>query len=159
MDDRLKLLAAHQIGLTRIADVVEEISPLDGAREFLDELRRGADVVIITDTFDLFAAPLLRRLGDPPMLCNTLTIEAGRITGYELRTDSHKADAVLGLQAGGHAVVAVGDSYNDLDMLRVADHGVLFRAPDALRTGRHGFATVDGYPALLDEIAATCQRV
>ena len=127
---RLAILDERKLTLRDIQEVIGTMQPLDGALEFLDWLRARAPVVILSDTFSQFAAPLLRQLGWPTLFCNALEVEPGqRITGYRLRIDDGKRRAVEALRAINFRVVAAGDSYNDTTMLRAADAGVLFRPP------------------------------
>ena len=159
MDARLQLLASHSIDLDRVLQAIRALDPIDGARELLGELHRlGTDVVIVSDTFDVFAQQILDKLGGPAISCHTLRSEAGRITGYELRTPNHKVDVVNHMRTCGHVVVAVGDSYNDLAMIAAADHGILFRPPAAVRRTAPEVVAVDGHEDLLDAIRRVVHR-
>ncbi|HZP41617.1 MAG TPA: bifunctional phosphoserine phosphatase/homoserine phosphotransferase ThrH [Candidatus Binatia bacterium] len=130
MRGRLAILERHGLGLPDIQAVIERMAPLDGAVAFLDWLRDRAPVVILSDTFYEFAAPLLRKLGHPTLFCNALETDArGRLTGYRLRLPDGKRRAVEALRALAFRVVAAGDSYNDTTMLAAADAGILFRPP------------------------------
>ena len=131
MGQRLETLAAHGLGIREIQDVIAEMEPLPGAAAFLDWLRERFPVVILSDTFYEFAAPLMRQLGWPTLWCHQLEIDPdGRITGWRIRKPDQKRHAVRALHELGFAVVAAGDSYNDTAMLAEADAGILFRAPD-----------------------------
>lgn len=131
MRQRLRVLDAHGLTLADIQAVSEAMGPLDGAREFLDGLRQRYQVVILSDTFYEFAEPLMRRLDWPTLFCHRLKVDGGnRIVDYALRMPDHKAAAVKAFKALNFKVLAAGDSYNDTAMLREADSGVLFRAPE-----------------------------
>jgi phosphoserine / homoserine phosphotransferase len=130
MRARIDILDRHQLALRDIELVIDAMGPLLGARDFLDWLRDRAQVIILSDTFYQFAAPLMRQLGHPCLFCNNLEVDAaGRITGYRLRLPDGKRRAVEGLRALNFRVVAAGDSYNDTTMLAAADGGILFRPP------------------------------
>ncbi len=131
MQYRLGILDEHGISLAQIQEVIDGMGPLDGAADFLDWLRARAQVIILSDTFYQFAAPLMRQLGYPCLFCHALEVNSDdRITGYTLRIDDGKRRAVEALRALNFRVVAAGDSYNDTTMLGVADAGILFRPPD-----------------------------
>lgn len=131
MRRRLEILAAHRLGLPDIQEVIAGMGPLPGAREFLDWLRERMQVLILSDTFYPFAAPLMRQLGWPTLLCHTLDVAAdGRIVDYRLRQRDPKRKAVRALHELNFRVIAAGDSYNDMAMLEEADAGILFRPPD-----------------------------
>jgi phosphoserine/homoserine phosphotransferase len=128
---RLDILAEHGLGIREIQDVIGDMEPLPGAAEFLDWLRERFPVFILSDTFYEFAAPLMRQLGWPTLLCHQLEIDdAGRVAGYRLRIDDPKRRAVNALRELNFATIATGDSYNDTSMLSAADAGILFRPPD-----------------------------
>ena len=130
MRGRLAILDQHQLGLPDIQAVIDTMEPLDGAIAFLDWLRSRTQVIILSDTFEQFAAPLMRKLGWPTLFCNRLEVAAdGRITGYRLRIADGKRRATEALRALNFRVVAAGDSYNDTTMLGAADAGILFRPP------------------------------
>jgi phosphoserine/homoserine phosphotransferase len=127
---RLEILDAHRLRLADIQDVIAGMRPLDGALEFLAWLRERTQVVILSDTFAQFAAPLMRQLAWPTLFCHALEVDgAGRISGYRLRIDDGKRRAVAAFRALNFRVVAAGDSYNDTTMLGAADAGILFRPP------------------------------
>jgi phosphoserine/homoserine phosphotransferase len=131
MKGRLQILAEHGLGLRDIQEVIGGMRPLEGAGEFLDWLRERFQVVILSDTFYDFAAPLMAQLGHPTLFCHSLeTDEAGRIVDYHIRLPDQKRSAVKAFRALNFEVVAAGDSYNDTTMLREADAGILFRPPD-----------------------------
>jgi phosphoserine/homoserine phosphotransferase len=131
MQGRLRILEAHGLGLPRIQEVIGTMEPLPGATSFLDALRERYPVVLVSDTFYEFAAPLMRQLGWPTLFCHRLEVDgAGRITGYQLRLRDQKRLSVEALKALAFSVIAVGDSYNDTSMLAEADAGILFRPPE-----------------------------
>jgi phosphoserine/homoserine phosphotransferase len=131
MRGRIEILDRHGLTLADIQRVIGEMEPLEGALAFLDELRERCSVIILSDTFDQFSKPLMRKLGWPTLFCNTLEIDrAGRIAGYRLRQKDGKKRAVEALHGLAFRVIAAGDSYNDTTMLAAADAGILFRPPD-----------------------------
>ena len=131
MRGRLGILAAHRLGLRDIQDVIAGMGPLAGAREFLDWLRDRHQVVILSDTFYEFAAPLMRQLGYPTLLCHRLeTALDGRVSGYRIRLADHKRRTVAALRELNFRTIAAGDSYNDTAMLGEADAGILFHPPE-----------------------------
>jgi phosphoserine/homoserine phosphotransferase len=131
MRGRLAILDEHKLTLTDIQAVIGRMKPLDGANDFLDWLRRHYQVLILSDTFEQFASPLMAQLGHPTLWCNSLVVDGGnRITGYTLRIRDGKRKAVMALKLLNLEVVAAGDSYNDTTMLDEADAGILFRPPD-----------------------------
>ena len=131
MTQRLAILDEHGLGLPDIQEVIAGMEPLPGAREFLDWLRERMQVVILSDTFYQFAAPLMRQLGWPTLFCHDLEIAGdGRVTGYRLRQQDPKRNAVKALAGISFKTIASGDSYNDTTMLEEADAGILFRPPD-----------------------------
>lgn len=131
MRQRLRILDEHGIRIDRFQEVIGELGPLDGARDFLEWLKDRFQVVILSDTFYEFAAPLMRRLGNPTLFCHRLVIdESGRIADYRLRQPDQKREAVRAFHGLNFKVVAAGDSYNDTTMLGEADRGILFCPPD-----------------------------
>lgn len=143
MRQRLKLLDEHQLGLKEIQEVIATLSPLPGAREFIDWLRERFQVVILSDTFYEFSQPLMRQLGFPTLLCHRLKVdEQGRVTDYRLRQKDGKRQAVKAFHGLNYRVIAAGDSYNDTTMLAEADAGILFMAP------RHVVEEFSQYPAV-----------
>ncbi len=130
MRRRLAILDRHGLKIQDITAAIDAMSPLAGAVEFLDWLRGETQVIIVSDTFEQFAAPLMNKLGRPTLFCHTLTIDtAGRICDYNLRQADAKRRTVEALQSMNYRVIAMGDSYNDINMLKAAEHGVLFRPP------------------------------
>ena len=151
---RLDVLGEHGLTMSLISDVIAGLEPLDGARAFLDELRRRTQVVILSDTFEQFAAPLMAHLGMPTILCHRLVLDGDRITGYRLRQPDQKRQAVQAFRALDYKVVAAGDSYNDTSMLAEADAGFLFHAPDNVVREFPQFPSLETYDQLLDAITA-----
>ena len=149
---RLEILDRHGITLSKIQEVIGALSPLPGAIEFLDALRAQTQAIILSDTFEQFAQPLLRQLKWPTLFCHRLIVDRDRITGYQLRLPDQKRQSVQALQALNYKVVAVGDSFNDTSMLIQADHGILFHAPANVVGKFPQFPAIDEYPALLKMI-------
>ena len=156
MLDRIAILDRHGITLTKIQDVIGGLAPLPGASEFLDELRRRVQVIILSDTFEQFAEPFMRQFGRPALFCHRLVVENDRIAGYQLRMADQKRQAVAALQSLNYNVVAAGDSFNDTTMLAQADHGFLFHAPENIVRQFPQFPAVDDYSELLQLIWARC---
>jgi len=130
MSQRLRILKEHNLGLPDIQEVIDGMGPLEGAREFLDWLRERFQVVILSDTFYEFAAPLMRQLGHPTLLCHKLSVDdKGFVTDYHIRQRNPKRQSVVALKSLYYRVIAAGDSYNDTTMLAEADRGILFRPP------------------------------
>ena len=131
MRGRIEILDRHRLKLADVQQVIGEMEPLDGAQACLEWLHESFQVIILSDTFDQFSQPLMRKLGWPTLFCNTLEIDAaGRIAGYRLRQRDGKRRAVEALHTLAYRVIAAGDSYNDTSMLAAADAGILFRPPD-----------------------------
>ena len=131
---RLGILKEHGLGLKEIQAVIEKIEPLPGAKEFLDKLRSEAQVIIISDTFTQFAMPLMKKLGYPTLLCNTLEVAPdGTITGFKMRCEQSKLTTVKAFQSIGYDTIAAGDSYNDLAMIKASRAGFLFRSTDKIK--------------------------
>lgn len=154
MQGRLAILDEHGLGMSAIEDVISSLSPLEGARAFLDELRSVTQVVILSDTFEQFGRPLMRHLGMPTLVCHRLVVDNDRIVDYELRLDDQKRRAVEAFQALNYRVIAAGDSYNDTAMLGAAEHGFLFHAPDNVKREFPQFPALDNYDELLLRIRA-----
>ncbi len=149
MRGRLAILDAHGIKLSQIQSVIETIVPLEGAPGFLASLRQRLPVILLSDTFVQFAAPLMRQLGLPVLFCNHLLVEGDRITGYQLRQPDQKRQSVRALRQLEYQVIAAGDSYNDTTMLSEADHGIFFRAPSAVRAQFPQFPCAEDHEQLL----------
>ena len=154
MHYRIDLMDRHGITLPKIQEVIGTLRPLPGALEFLDALRQRTQVIILSDTFEQFAQPLMRQLGWPTLFCHRLVVEDDRITGYQLRMRDQKKASVAALQTLNYNVVAAGDSFNDTTMLGQADHGLLFHAPENVVRQFPQFPAVDDYDALLNLIVA-----
>src|SRR5688572_21765269 len=152
MQGRLKILAQHNLGIRDIQEVIGTLRPLEGAREFLDELRSITQVIILSDTFEEFAQPLMRQLNRPTLLCHRLVIEEGKVVNYHLRIADQKKEAVKALRALNYFVVAAGDSFNDTAMLAAANVGYLFHAPEKIQEQFPQFEAVDEFPELLARI-------
>jgi phosphoserine/homoserine phosphotransferase len=153
MKGRLKLLDEHGLKLTDIQEVIGTLRPLDGAKQFLDELRTITQVLILSDTFEEFAKPLMRQLGWPTILCHRLEVDqAGRITDYKIRTPEQKQKSVAALKLLNYNVIAAGDSFNDTAMLAEAHTGILFHAPDNIRKQFPQFPAVEQYEDLMERI-------
>jgi phosphoserine/homoserine phosphotransferase len=148
MRGRLSLLEQHGLSMSTIAEVIGGLAPMEGAAAFLDDLRRRTQVVILSDTFEQFAAPLMAQLGMPTILCHRLVVRDDRIVDYRLRQQDQKRHAVLAFQGLGYGVVAAGDSYNDTSMLTTADAGILFRAPARVRDEFPTLPAVEEYGEL-----------
>jgi phosphoserine/homoserine phosphotransferase len=151
---RLDVLAEHGLTMSLVADVIAGLEPLPGAVAFLDELRSRTQVIILSDTFEQFAAPLMVHLKMPAILCHRLVVEHDRIVGYRLRQHDQKRHAVEAFRHLNYRVVAAGDSYNDTSMLGAADAGFLFRSPHNVRAEFPQFPAVDDYDDLMALIAA-----
>jgi len=153
MNHRLKILDREGILLKDIQDVIETLDPLEGALDFTRRVREETQLVILSDTFDQFAAPLMRKLELPTIFCNTLIVEdSDRIAGYRLRQADGKRKAVEAFRSMGLEVFAAGDSYNDVTMLKAAHRGMLFRAPQAIREEFPSFGAGETHNELLSEI-------
>jgi phosphoserine/homoserine phosphotransferase len=149
MRGRLALLDRHGLKLSDIQNVIGTLRPLPGAKEFLDELRSQVQVVILSDTFEQFATPLLRQLGWPVLLCHRLVVENDRIVNYQLRIREQKREAVAAFKRMNYHVISAGDSFNDTAMLIEANTGFLFRAPDNVKKQFPQFKAVEAYADLL----------
>ena len=150
MAGRLVILDENGLKLADIQEVIGTLAPLDGARAFLDELRSITQVVILSDTFEEFAAPLMRQLAWPALLCHRLEIDGeGRVANYRLRQRDQKRRAVAAYRGLNYNVIAVGDSYNDTTMLGEADTGFLFRPPDSVRAEFPQFESTGEYSGLM----------
>jgi phosphoserine/homoserine phosphotransferase len=146
---RLDLLEEHGLGLAAIQEVIGGLEPLPGAAAFIDALRQRTQVVILSDTFEQFAQPLVRQLGWPTILCHRLLVEGDRIAGYRLRMPDQKRASVEAFRSLGYRVIAAGDSYNDTTMLLAADAGFLFHAPPNVRDEFPQLPPYDDYDDLL----------
>lgn len=154
MQGRLQLLDEHCLTMSRISDVIATLDILPGAREFLDELRNRTQVVILSDTFEQFAAPFMRQLGMPTILCHSLVVADDRVIDYRLRQPDQKRLAVEAFRGLNYRIVAAGDSFNDASMLAAADAGIWFRSPAAIVAQFPQFPATDTYDQLLERITA-----
>ena len=153
MKFRLAILKQHGLGLKEIQAVSEKIDPLPGAKEFLDALRAETQVVIISDTFTQFAAPLMRKLGMPSIFCNELEVAPdGEITGFRMRCEKSKLTTVQALQSCGFETIAAGDSFNDLAMIRASKAGFLFRSTDKIKADNPDLEAFEDYDSFLAAI-------
>ena len=153
MNWRLGILREHHLGLKEIQETIAIIDPLPGAKEFLDELRSFTQVIIISDTFTQFAAPLMKKLGWPTIFCNTLEVgEAGEITGFRMRTEQSKLATVKTLPSIGYETIASGDSYNDLGMINASKAGFLFRSTDKIKADYPDLPAFEEYKDLMAAI-------
>ncbi len=150
MNWRLKILEEHGLGLKEIQETIAKIDPLPGAKEFLDELRDATQTIIISDTFEQFAKPLMVKLGMPTLFCNTLLVAPdGKITGFKMRCEKSKLTTVRALQSCGFDTIATGDSFNDLAMIEASKAGFLFRTTDAIKKDYPQFPAYETYDELL----------
>ena len=153
MKYRLNILKEHGLGLKEIQETIAAIDPMPGAKEFLDELRSLTQVVIISDTFEQFAAPLMKKLGWPTILCNTLEVaDSGEITGFQMRCEQTKLTTVKALHSIGYDTIASGDSYNDLGMILNSKAGFLFRSTDKIKSDYPQLPAYEEYSDLLAAI-------
>ena len=153
MNYRLKILKEHGLGLKEIQKTIEKIAPMEGAKEFLDELRSFSQVVIISDTFEQFAAPLMKKLGWPTIFCNSLEVaENGEITGFKMRVENSKYSTVKALQSIGFETIASGDSFNDLGMIKNSKAGFLFKSTEAIKQANPEIPAYEEYSQLMAAI-------
>ncbi len=155
MQFRLDVLRQHGLGLPQIQEVIAGIDPVPGAKEFLDELRALTQVIIISDTFEQFAQPIMRKLGWPTIFCNTLEVAPdGTITGYRMRCDQTKLTTVRALHSCGFETIASGDSYNDLGMIKASKAGFLFRSTPEIKADHPEVPAFETFEELLGAIKA-----
>ena len=155
MNFRLEILREHKLGLKEIQEVIAGIDPLPGAKEFLDALRERLQVLILSDTFEQFAMPLMKKLGYPTLFCNSLVVaESGEITGFQMRCERSKLATVQALQTVGFETIASGDSFNDLAMIQESKAGFLFRTTEAIRKDYPQYPAFTEYNDLLEAILA-----
>lgn len=160
MRHRLKILAKEDIRLADIQGIIAKIKPLEGAKIFLEQLKAKYPVLILSDTFYEFAAPLLKQLDHPTLFCHSLVVDdEDRIIDYQLRLPDQKRKTVEALQKLNFAVIAAGDSYNDISMLKAADRGILFRPPPKVIADFPQFPITNLYQDLLDEFAKATQAL
>ena len=153
MNYRLGILKEHGLGLKEIQETIAKIDPMPGAKEFLDELRKICQVLILSDTFEQFAGPLMAKLGYPTIFCNSLEVaENGEITGYKMRCEKSKYTTVKALQTAGLTTIASGDSHNDLGMIQASKAGFLFKSTDAIKAEYPDIPAYETYDELLAAI-------
>lgn len=153
MKYRLNILKEHGLGLKEIQATIAKIDPMEGAKEFLDELRATTQVIILSDTFEQFATPLMKKLGWPTIFCNTLEVgENGEITGYKMRVEKSKFTTVKALQTAGFETIAAGDSHNDLGMIRASKAGFLFKSTDKIKAENPDLQAFEEFDDLLAAI-------
>ena len=159
MHFRMDILREHGLGLKQIQETIEKIDPLPGACEFLDALRGKTQVLILSDTFTEFAAPLMKKLKWPTIFCNSLKVGAdGMINGYQMRCEKSKLTTVKALQSIGYETIACGDSYNDLDMILAGKTGFLFRSPERIRREYPSVPAFETYDELLEALSQALQE-
>ena len=150
---RLGILKEHGLGLPQIQEVISRIEPLPGAREFLDALREKTQVIILSDTFEEFAMPLMKKLGYPSLFCNSLEVAPdGEITGFRMRIENSKFTTVKGLQSIGFDTIAAGDSYNDLGMIQASKAGFLFKSTEQIKKDNPDLPAYEEFDDLLNAI-------
>ena len=153
MHYRMDILKEHGLGLKEIQETISKIEPLDGAKAFLDELRSITQVVILSDTFEQFAMPLMKKLGYPALFCNTLQVaDNGEIIGYTMRCEHSKLSSVKALQSIGFETIAAGDSYNDLDMILASKAGFLFRSTEQIKKDHPEVPAYEAFDDLMKAI-------
>ena len=153
MNYRLNILKEHGLGLKEIQNTIASIDPMPGAKEFLDELRSFTQVIIISDTFEQFATPLMKKLGWPTIFCNSLEVaENGEITGFKMRIENSKLNTVKALQSVGFETIASGDSYNDLGMIKASKAGFLFKSTDKIKADNPDLPAYEEYSDLMAAI-------
>lgn len=153
MNWRLGILKEHGLGLKEIQETIAKIDPLPGAKEFLDKLRETTQVIIISDTFTQFAAPLMKKLGWPTIFCNTLEVaDDGTITGFKMRCEQSKLSTVKALQSVGFETIASGDSHNDLGMIQASKAGFLFRSTEQIKKDYPQLEGFEEYDDLFEAI-------
>ena len=159
MNWRIGILKEHKLGLKEIQEVIEKIDPLPGAKEFLDELRSICQTIIISDTFTQFASPLMKKLGQPTIFCNSLEVsDSGEITGFKMRIENSKLTTVKALQSIGYDTIASGDSYNALGMIKASIAGFLFKSTDKIKSENPELPAFEEYSELLDAIKAQLKK-
>lgn len=152
---RLDILKQHGLGLKEVQETIAKIEPMEGAKEFLDELRSLTQVIILSDTFTQFAGPLMKKLGMPTIFCNTLEVaEDGEITDFRMRVENSKLTTVKALQSIGFETIASGDSYNDLGMIKASKAGFLFKSTDKIKADYPELPAYETYDELLAAIKA-----
>ena len=155
MNWRLGILKEHGLGLKDVQNVIAKIDPMPGAKEFLDTLRTMTQVIIISDTFEEFASPIMKKLGWPTIFCNSLEVsDSGEITGFKMRIENSKYTTVKALQSIGFETIASGDSFNDLGMIEASKAGFLFRTTEQIKKDHPELPALETYDELLEHIKA-----
>ena len=155
MNWRLSISKEHGLGLKEIQETIAKIDPIPGAKEFLDELRSLTQVIIISDTFEQFATPLMKKLGWPTIMCNSLEVaDDGAITGFQMRCEKSKLTTVKALQSIGYETIASGDSFNDLGMIQASKAGFLFKSTEQIKKDYPQYPAFEEYDELLAAIKA-----
>ena len=158
MKFRIEVLKKHGLGLKEIQETIAKIDPIPGAKEFLDELRSICQVIIISDTFTQFAAPLMKKLDWPTIFCNSLEVaDNGEITGFKMRIENSKYTTVRALQSIGYETIASGDSYNDLGMIKASKAGFLFKSTNKIKADYPEFPAFETYDELMAAIKSIIQ--
>ncbi len=153
MQYRLDILRKHNLGIKEIQETISKMDPIPGAKEFIDELKSITQVIIISDTFEQFAQPMMKKLGWPTLFCNSLEIaEDGTITNYKMRVEKSKYTTVRALQSIGFDTIASGDSHNDIGMIQASKAGFLFKSPDSIKAEYPDIPAYDEYDDLLAAI-------
>lgn len=153
MEYRINLLKEHGLGLKEIQETISKIDPLPGAKEFLDKLRQQTQVIILSDTFEQFAKPLMEKLGWPMIMCNTLEIsDDGMVTKHIMRIEKSKLSTVKALQSIGYDTIAAGDSFNDLGMIQASKAGFLFRSTEQIKKDYPQYPAFEEYDEFYDAI-------
>lgn len=159
MQYRIKILKEHGLGLKEIQETIAKIDPFPGAKEFLDTLRSKTQVIILSDTFEQFAAPLMEKLGWPSIFCNTLDVaDNGEITGHIMRCEQSKLSTVKALQSIGYDTIAAGDSFNDLGMIQASKAGFLFRSTEQIIKDYPQYPAFESYEDLLSAIESALEE-
>ncbi len=154
MNYRIKILKERGLGLKEIQETIAKINPLEGAKEFLDKLRDITQVVILSDTFYQFATPLMKKLGNPTIMCNTLEVsDTGEIVGFKMRCAHSKLSTVQALQSVGFETICAGDSYNDLEMILNSKKGFLFRSTEKIKKDYPNLLAFESYNELYNAIS------
>ena len=153
MNYRIKILKEHGLGLKEIQETIDKINPLEGAKEFLDKLREKTQVIILSDTLYEFGMPLMKKLGNPTLVCNKLEVaDNGEIVGFKMRCENSKYTTVKALQSVGFETICAGDSYNDLGMIRASKAGFLFKSPEKIINDNKDLEAFTEYDDLLNAI-------
>lgn len=160
MHFRMDILNEHHLGLKEIQDTIAKIDPMEGAKEFLDELKTITQVVILSDTFEQFATPLMKKLGWPTLLCNTLEVaDSGQITGYRMRVPDSKRTTIKAFHSAGCKTIASGDSFNDLGMIQESEFGFWFKTTPQIAKDYPQYPAFETYDELLGAIKESLKKM